>query len=353
MSIVLNTLTANQYVDALNSDLFMASGKAPAEIRYVLINGLSIRLSFLAAHSANIIMPAFQHIECASLKDVSLSVVICDRESSSALLYQSPWRDQIEQCRDKILMANDENFHMQYNPDSKIYSVINTETKTAYYYSNDFAEIPYYEKSAPLKSILHWWCEQHDMCLVHAAAVGVNDSGVLLVGRGGTGKSTTAVSAAVHGLQFAGDDYVVLSKDPLTSAVSIYCSAKVNDDVLPKLPALHCHITNPVRQDSEKAVIFLNQNFRSVWANKIQLKAIVIPKISKGKACLKKSSPVQVFAEVAASTIFQMPGSGSKTLRTLKDIFQELPVYTFELGTDFSQNMRVLQEFCVRLSEHD
>ena len=348
-----NTFTADQYVNALNNDLFMAFGKAPAEIKYVVINELPVRLSFLTANSADIIMPAFRHLECASIKDVSLSVMICDRESSGALLSQSPWRDQIEQCRDKILMANGVSFHMQYNPDSKIYSVINTETKISYYYSNDFAEIPYYEKSAPLKFILHWWCEQHDMCLVHAAAVGVNDSGVLLVGRGGTGKSTTAVGAAVHGLQFAGDDYIVLSKDPVTSAVSIYCSAKVNDDVLGKLPDLHCYITNPNRLDSDKALIFLDQNFRSALTKKIRLKAIISPKISEGKACLKKSSPIQVFAEVASSTIFQMPGSGSKTLRTLKNIFQELPVYTLELDTDFSANMRLLEEFCVRLAEHD
>lgn len=348
-----NKFTTPQYVEAINSDLFMASGKSSAEIHYITVNGLPIRFSFQSANAANIIMPAFEHLKCDPIEDVSLSVMICDRKLSDALLSQSPWYDEIMQCRDKILMVNGENFHMQYNPDNTIYSVIDTDTKIAYYYSDDFTEIPYYEKSAPLKFILHWWCEMHGMCLVHAAAVGIDGTGVLLVGRGGSGKSTTAVSAAAHGLKYVGDDYVVLSHHPFNAAVSIYCSAKVNDDVLDRLPAFHRHIANPDRLDDDKALIFLDENFKSVWTDKIELKAIVATRISEGKACLKKSPPLSVFAEIASSTIFQMPGSGAKTLRALKNIFQELPVYTLELNTDFSANARELMDFCKRLAEHD
>lgn len=348
-----DTLTASQYVDALNRDLFMACGKEPDAIRYVAINGLAIRLCFLAERSAAYVMPALQHLECAPTDDVSLAVMICDRKSTAALLLKSPWYEQIEECRDKILMVNSASFHMQYNPDSTIYSVMDTDTKKAYYYANDFMKIPYYEKSAPLRFVLHWWCELHAMCLVHAAAVGVDGAGVLLVGRGGTGKSSLALSAAVHGLKYAGDDYVGLSNKPITSAVGIYCSAKVNTDVLGKLPALHGHVANPDRADNDKALLFLDENFKSVWTKEIPLKAIVAPKISEGKAGLKKSPAIQIFAEIASSTIFQMPGSGAQTLRTLKNIFQELPVYTFELDTDFAANARLLQEFCERLAKHD
>lgn len=340
--------TFAQYVNMLQTDMFMPSEKLPAETRYVAINGLAIRFCFLAEQSASYIMPAFQHLECYPSDNAVLSVIICDRKSSGNLLTLSPWRDEIEACRDRILMVNSESFHMQYNPDSTIYSLINTDTNLAYYYSNDFAEIPYYEKSSPLKFILHWWCEQHDMCLVHAAAVGVDGKGVLLVGRGGSGKSTTAVGAAVHGFQYAGDDYVVLSSNPTTSAVSIYCSAKMNSDVLELLPALHNHIVNPDRADDDKALIFLDEHFKSTWSENIQLKAVVATKVSEGKACMRKSSPVQVFAEIASTTIFQMPGSGTHTLKALKKVFQKLPVYSFELGTDFSANVEILKDFCQR-----
>ena len=174
----------------------------------------------------------------------------------------------------------------------------------------------------------------------------------MLVGRGGSGKSTTAVSAAVHGLKYAGDDYIVLRQQPEPSALSAYCSAKLNEDVLSGLPALQPHVVNPDRQATDKALMFLGDSFRSAWISELPLKAIVATKMTGGKVVVRKSSPTLVFAEIASSTIFQMPGSGARTLSVLKQIFQTLPVYTFELGVDFAENARILKDFCLDFGAH-
>lgn len=340
-------LATVRYVEDFKNHGFSFCGKAPVAVHYIRIGGLVLKLIFLEEKAIASVMPALQHLACDPSDDVSLTVTIGGRQTSAELLLQSPWREEIEACRDKILMVNADSFHMQYNPDSTIYSLIDMEAKKAFYFANHFDAVPYYEHSAPLKFILHWWCEHQGFCLVHAAAVGVRDAGVLLVGRGGSGKSTTAVSAAVHGLKYAGDDYVVLSHQSVPSALSIYCSGKINADVLAGLPVLQPHIVNPDRQATDKALVFLGNPFRSVWTGGIRLKAIVATKITGGKAALRKSSPTLVFAEIASSTIFQMPGSGARTLAALKLAFQALPVYTLELDTDFTENVRMLKDFCL------
>jgi hypothetical protein len=339
--------TAEEYIGALRDGRLIGPEQAPLETRYIAVGGRKIRLNFYTRRGASFVMPAFRHLEREVIGEPSLTVTICDAHSATDAFRRSPWREEIEASRDKILMLNADAFHMQYNPDTTIYSLIDVEAKQAFYYANDFDTVPYYEQSAPLKFILHWWSEAQGFCLVHAAAVGVGDTGVLIVGRGGSGKSTTAVSAALHGLRYAGDDYVVLSHQSEPSALSIYCSGKVNGDVLAGLPVLQPHIVNPDRQATDKALVFLGEPFRSVWTESVQLKAIIATKITGGKVSLRQSPATLIFAEIASSTIFQMPGSGSRTLAALKKLFQELPVYTLELDVDLAVNAGMIHDFCL------
>ncbi|HQL01653.1 MAG TPA: hypothetical protein PK090_12820 [Smithellaceae bacterium] len=339
-------MNESAYVEALKNDGFSFMGKPPVEVRYLRVGGRLIQLRFASEKIIEAVLPAVEHLICEPEAGLSLIVTLCDRPRAGEVHDLSPWREEIERCRDKLLMVNAEAFHMQYNPDSTVYSLIDLASKRAIYYADDFGKVPYYERSAPLKFILHWWCEHQGWCLVHAGAVGLAEAGVLLVGRGGSGKSTTAVCAALNGLLYAGDDYVVLRHSPGPSALSLYVSGKLNEDMLSGLPGLLPHVANGERSPGDKALVFFGEAFQSVWTGEIPLRAIVATKISDGIARLQKSSATLVFAEMAASTIFQMPGSGGQTLAAVKKLFSELPVYTLWLDSDFSENIRLINTFC-------
>src|SRR5207237_110630 len=71
----------------------------------------------------------------------------------------------------------------------------------------------------------------------HAAAVGNDGRGVLVVGPGRSGKSTTALACLAAGFDYAGDDYVVVSSEP-PHVHSAYCAGKLAWSDLARHPAL-------------------------------------------------------------------------------------------------------------------
>ena len=85
----------------------------------------------------------------------------------------------------------------------------------------------------------------------------------LITGSGGAGKSTTALLCLQAGLAYLGDDYVVIALDPVPTAYSLYCTAKLNDDQAAKFPGL-LRFTEPrksgrrVGAEPEKTVLRLH-----------------------------------------------------------------------------------------------
>ena len=74
--------------------------------------------------------------------------------------------------------------------------------------------------------------------MVHAAAVGDESGGVLLVGRGGSGKSTTALSCLGTQVGYLADDYCLVEMVEGPRVHSLYTSGKANRGSIARLPRL-------------------------------------------------------------------------------------------------------------------
>ena len=335
------------YLDSIHESFTRAVKGAghPCE-SFISINGLKIKLCFAGRAVYPCIMPAFDHLICEAADKTTFTVNIWDSRSTGIVLPDSPWSGDMSQITDKILMFNQDPVHMLYNPASKVYSLVNTETRTAYYHVPDAGLIPYYERGSPLRMILHWCLEQNGIHLIHSASVGTGGKGVLLIGRGRSGKSTTSLISLINGLDFIGDDYIAVSKNPHPLALSIYNSVEVNSDMLDKIPELQDQVINPERTGPEKALIFLNRSFSKNIVRQLRIKAIVMPVVSgKSTSRIYNIPSMKAFTELASSTIFQMPGSGKALLGGLKHIVDDLPVFAMDLSNDFSEITDTLRMF--------
>ena len=90
-------------------------------------------------------------------------------------------------------------------------------------------------RAQPAKHAIATWLTSPTMQLMHAAAIAVEGHGVLLLGVGGRGKSTSALACARAGFTFLGDDLCIVEAGSLDSSVpprvhGLYATAKLHRD---------------------------------------------------------------------------------------------------------------------------
>jgi hypothetical protein len=177
--------------------------------------------------------------------------------------------------------------------------------------------------------------------MVHAGAVAREGCGVLFIGVGGRGKTTTALACARAGCQFLGDDLCVVeagapdgSAPPLVHGV--YSTAKLNADSLRRLEAGDWPLlgTTP----GGKAAVALPESIE--FRRSARLVAIVAVKAGDDGPLLPQRVSPRVAIQLLGSTALPIAsGSGSprEWLATASALIREVPVYELALGWDLER----------------
>lgn len=134
--------------------------------------------------------------------------------------------------------VRDEQLFVSVTDDPPAVAALRNSDHTAISWIDDRAHEPVYSRFRPFAEILSAWFPSRGMLLLHAAAVGDADGAVLLVGDGGSGKSTTAVLCSERGLGFLADDFCLLEPGSPPRVHSIYRSAKLREESARRVPAV-------------------------------------------------------------------------------------------------------------------
>jgi hypothetical protein len=196
-------------------------------------------------------------------------------------------------------------------------------------------ELSHGERGAPFRMLLHWWLARRRLQLAHGGAVGVEGRGVLLVGAGGAGKSSTTLVCVEAGLQYAGDDYCAIGSEPTPTVHSLYSTAKVVDADVARYPALARGATRHRHPTDDKTLFLVARARPECVVTQLALSAVVTPvrTTNRGTTFVTASSGEALHA-LAPSTIGQLPGSAARTLAALAAVARAVPAYRLELGTD-------------------
>ncbi|HUA77982.1 MAG TPA: hypothetical protein VMA86_09940, partial [Acetobacteraceae bacterium] len=100
-----------------------------------------------------------------------------------------------------------------YHHDAPSWQVYETRTGFGVQCLPNALGVPPWELGSPLRLFLHWAYAAAGLRLTHAATLGYDGQGVLIVGPSGSGKSATTLAGLLHGLDSAGDDYVLVEDD--------------------------------------------------------------------------------------------------------------------------------------------
>jgi hypothetical protein len=226
-------------------------------------------------------------------------------------------------------------------------SVLDAAAAHAWFWTADPGKLLSWDWASPLRAILHWWLGRHGILQVHGGAVGHEDGGVLIVGRGGSGKSTTTLTCLSSGLRYAGDDFVGIEVSPEPWVHSLYSSGKLEPHHAQRFPDLLSAVANPVRREEEKVIVFAAEAAPGVPIAGFPLRAVMVPKVVAAEPATRvvPASAPAALAALAPSTIFQLHPPQENALGRMAELVRRVPCFTLELGSELSQIPVAISEF--------
>ncbi len=315
-----------------------------------------VRLCFAGEALAARLTPALAHLAVPPHPTPALTIRLWDSVTTGVALPPLPTamlQPPSETARWGS-HAHSERFHAFFQPLYQLFTMLDRQSNQAIYWVQGADCIPLTEGAAPLITLLHWWLGQQSRQVVHGAAIGTAAGGLLLVGKSGSGKSTTALACLNAGLQYLGDDYCLVAATPQPTAYSLYSSGKVHFADLARFPRLQAAQSTNRYIDADKALYFFAKPFADQIVPSLPLKALLLPTIRAGsKSALHAVTPAKAFLAMGPSTLFQLIGERPQTMRHLSELARQLPCYRLTLGADMEQVPLLIANLLTYLSESD
>jgi hypothetical protein len=301
------------------------------------ICGQAIRFCFADAGTAAQFTRAFAHLRRPLTAVSDCTVAVGESNASfripSIILkayltaLESSWWD-LTSPRGELLEIHNPPTMAAYYPGTSGLSMLDTQSGRGLYWKMNHAHTPYYEVGYPFRTLLHWWLRSRGFQFVHGAAIGTESGAVLLVGKGGAGKSTSAMASIRGGLQYAGDDYCVVSLEPRPTVYSLYNTCKLcGDEDIARFPGLAERVSNPVRPPDEKALVYLHEVLPDRMSSSLPLKALLVPTITGSRGTsIQPCGGMDALAAIVPGTMAQLPSSHQSDLK-----------FSIKLGTQVDQ----------------
>jgi hypothetical protein len=311
---------------------------------YFRIGPHVLRIRFAGTRMVPFITPALEHLRTAAVHEPSLTVCVWDSDSTGVPMGPPPWSREDFVFRGEIRGFNTDRIRTAYQAGIDALSLLDLEANLAVYWMRGNAPAPYREK--PLQTILYWWLARRGGQLLHCAGVGMPEGGLLLAGRGGSGKSVASLACLRAGLTFLGDDYVLVRADPPPFAQSLYNSVKVNADQLPKFPEFSGAVVNPGTMDADKALIFAHRWAPQCCGSGFPIRALCIPRVTGLRDTIFRPAPAEeVVTAFCTSTLFALPGAGREVYQRVTRLVGEAPSFFLDAGTDLEGIPAAVLEF--------
>lgn len=303
-----------------------------------------MRLRFAGPALLEPLTRALEPIAAGSRPDFT---ICCWDSASTATPMPSPyWPPTAYGAKGRITGFNTPTLHTVYQPGTNALHLFDRTTATGQYWLADAARMPYWHRGFPLRDLIHWWSRDVPLQLMHGGAVGFVDGGVLLAGRSGAGKSTSAVACLDSDLLFASDDYVLVATTPPPRVYAPYSTAKLDPGNLGRFPELAGKISNPDHLTTQKAILYVREHFPTRVSSGFPIRAVFLPRVTGERTTrLVPASAGDSLAAVAPTTVAQLEGHGREAFAKIAAFVRQVPSWWLEVGTDLPQIPRVIGDY--------
>lgn len=308
--------------------------------------GLRVDLMFIGNTLEPLLMPALSHLKVDDAEPGRVTLRLWDGRSSQTVFPPPPCPRDHFTDRGDLWGFTSPRYRTAFHWVEYSVNVMDLERGLGVFWVRDTAELPYWTKASPLRTLLHWCLERDGAQLLHAAAVGTDDGAVLITAKGGMGKSTTALTGLVHGMSYAADDYLAVRLQPEPSVCSLYSTAKLNAEDVERFPQLRPHVANlETMNGEEKAVMRLYPHFESQIMRTMPLRAVLTPRVvPREDTEIVPTDPLSLRRAAAFTTLSQLPYAGQGTQRFIEAMVDRLPGFEIRLGSQPELVAQALRE---------
>lgn len=314
----------------------------PAATVPLRIAGRPVQIRFGSAPLAELLTRSIRHLRVADAVAPELTID-CWTDDPGPAAIPPDWN------RTGLTYLEHASCHLTWEPPEGPLVIYDRAKRRAWMRFTTLDSVLNWEVARPFRRILHWWGIDQSLQLIHAAAVGGERGGVLLAGRSGSGKSTTALACLAGGFAYAGDDYCLVEPGGSPRVHALYLSGVGNAQTAHLLPTLRARLLAAPRmpaQDSAKHLIFADEVAPAAVTPGFPLRAIVIPQITGGnRSHLHPLSAADALRALAPSTVLQLPGKRSEGLTQLALLVRSVPSWQLRLGADPRTAVDALADF--------
>lgn len=195
------------------------------------------------------------------------------------------------------------------------------------------------ERARPFNRYFAIWLAPQGIQSIHAGLVSQDRNGLLFVGSGGTGKTTSSISSFLAGFGYLGDDFVGIEQRPdgQFKGHGLYSSCLVNNEHVKRFPALSGKALPSHHAHDEKSVVYLAALGIAQMKHEAPVSGIVMPRIvGSGKTGFRRARKAETLLRMAPSSIMSLPIVVENALDRLSSLVEAVPCFWLDLGGDIN-----------------
>lgn len=283
-----------------------------------------------------------------ALSEAAKVVITC--ESATPSLSMPDWQGQTPGLGDIYERLEAQALDCSYEIDHQSWQFYSSIQKQGIYLLREAKDYAPWEAAFPLRNFLHWQYASQGRRLIHAASLGIGQTGVLLAGAGGAGKSGTTLAGILHGLQSCGDDYIGIEVDE--AGVHAFPVMRLMKQDPKGFARLGINANEPTfgslnwQGKYEFDFEELSPNSR---ANRLDIKAVFLPHIgSSQSSSIRPASAREVLFALLPNNLQQLPGRYKQGFNIISQISRQIKGYHLELSQDPKEISATIVEFLLK-----
>jgi hypothetical protein len=319
----------DRFVERCLAAFEAACTNEPPELRHLSIAGRAAAITFRSPVLGERYRAATADVQLQSGAIVAeapaLEILCWDTESTGVGLPPMPWPVEDLLPRDRIRGHTTGDVRATYQHSDGILQLYDRRRSVGFFHATSATAVPSWTDRGPFRTFITWWATDHSMAMLHASCVATDGGAAIVAGRSGAGKSTTAVTCALAGFRFLGDDVCIVELDADGGPVvhALYGRAKLEVDSAARLGL------EPAPRGAPLIVDTPNSSPRA------PARVLLVPEIVESHATtFEPMARTEVLRTLVPASIRESGGLGGRALQEMTRVVKELPCFRLLLGND-------------------